>query len=409
MKISERCGEPLVSADAASTPAEAVPLTFRILRTISEVEELRPVWSAWEGHPQSDIDFLLMLLQCREEILNPYVIVVYRGGEPDAMLIGRLERRQVKYRVGYLPIFKVEARGLSFQYGGLRGNPSDENSKEIVLAILRSLKSGEADLATLDHPGTDSYLYKRGLSLPSLLSRDYFPVPQPHHLMRLSGTIDEVFLGLSNSHRAGLRYDIKKIEKKLHGRVKICCFREFAELETAISYVEEVARKTYHRGLGVGFDDSPRTRQMLQFYARNGQLRMYVLFDASTPIAFWIGVVYGGWFYSDHTGFDPQYRGYSPGTYLLSKMIEDFCKESLLGIDFGLGDAQYKQRFGNYSFKEVSLHLCAPSWKGFMLNLFRTGTIIIDTGLKKILERTKLLPKIKKIWRDRLARGNASN
>jgi len=400
--------EPLVSADAASTPTVELGPTIRILRTAAEFEELREAWTAWGGHLHSDIDFLSMLIESREEILNPHIIVVYRDAKPDAMLIGRLERAQINFKVGYLPLFKARARSLTFQYGALRGNPSDENCKEIIRAILRSLKSGEADMALLDHPSTDSFLYKRALSVPSLLSRDYLPAPQPHHKMRLPGTIEEVFLGLSSSHRKDLRAGGRKIEKKLEGRLKICCFREVAELEVAISQVEEVARKTYHRGLGVGFDDSPRTRQMLRFYARNGQLRMYVVYDADTPFAFWIGVVYGGWFYSDHTGYDSHYRDYAPGTFLLTKMIEDFCREGLQGIDFGLGDALYKQRFGNYHFEESPVFLFAPHWKGLTLKIAHSITGVAGRAMKEMLSRTNLLMKVKSWWRGRLAQKGAS-
>jgi hypothetical protein len=408
MRVAQSGVMPESPADAAPALTEELGTTVRILRTISELEELRTVWTAWGGHPHSDIDFLLMLLQSREEILNPHVIVVYRHGKPDAMLVGRLERSRISLKVGYLPLFSARARIFTFQYGALRGNPSDENCKEIILAILRSLKSGEADMAYLNHPRTDSFLYKRALSVPSLLSRDNLPVPQPHHMMRLPGTIEEVFLGLSSSTRMNLRSKGRKFEKKLDGRLKICCFREVAELEAAISQVEEVARKTYQRGLGVGFDDSPRMRQMLQFYARNGRLRMYVLFAAGTPIAFEIGIVYGGWFYGDHTGYDSHYRDHSPGSYLLTKMIEDLCREGLQGIDFGLGDAPYKQHFGNHSFEEATVYLFAPRMKGLLLKALQTVTSATDNALKNMLARTKLLPKVKRLWRDRLAQKSPS-
>jgi hypothetical protein len=399
---AESVVEPVVSVDAASTPTDKQGPRVRILRTISELEELRTVWTAWGGHKDSDIDFLLVLLQSREEILNPHVIVVYRNAKPDAMLIGRLERRQINYKVGYLPLFKARARIITFQYEALRGNPSDENCTEIILAILNSFKSGEADMASLTNLSADSFLYKRALSLPSLLSRDYLPVPQPHHLMRLPGTIEEVYLGLSSKHRKHLRSEGKKLQTKFDGRLKICCFREVAELETAISQVEDIARKTYQRGLGVGLDASPLTRQLFHLYARKGWLRIYVLFAGDTPIVFWSGAVYGGRFYSEATGYDPHYRDYAPGTFLLVKMIEHFCREGLQGIDFGLGDAMYKERFGNHSFEEATVCLFAPRMKGLLLKAMQTVTSATNNASKNMLARTKLLAKIKRLWRDHL-------
>jgi Acetyltransferase (GNAT) domain len=400
----------LEAEDFESMPesAAAAQTQVRTLTTVAELEELRPLWNDWKGHPHSEIDFLRMLIESREEIVRPHVIVVYRGGKPDAMLVGRLERSQIDFEIGYLKFWKAHPLSLAFQYGALRGNPSDENCKEIVLSILKSLKCGDADLATLSYPSIDSCLSKMALSLPGSLSRDSAAVPQAHHRLRLPATLDEVFQGFSNSHRRSVKSHAKQIEKKLNGRLNIRCFRALDELEEGISVLEEVARKTYHRGLGVGFEDTSRSRQMLQFYARRGQLRMYVLFDADKPITFWAGISHDGWFHLEHTGFDPEYRDCSPGTYLFVKMIECFCAEGMQGIDFGLGDAVYKERFGNESFEEAVVEIYAPRPKGIMIKLFRSLETGVSSTVKKALARTDFLTKLKKRWRDQLAKKGAT-
>jgi CelD/BcsL family acetyltransferase involved in cellulose biosynthesis len=399
--------ESLVSLEQTNgAAAQAAPLgaEVRVLRSLTELEELRPVWTEWKGHPHSDIDFFKMLLESREEILRPHVIVVFRGGRPDAMLVGRLERAPVKFEIGYLPFLQLQALRLMFQYEALRGNPSEETCAAIIRAILEALKSGEADLATLSYPATDSQLSKKARSLPGFLSRDSAAIPQAHHRLLLSGTMEELFRGYSNSHRQAVRSHGRKLEKKLGGRMKFRCFREVADLEEGIATVEQVARKTYHRGLGVGFDDSPRSRQVLQFYARRGQLRMYVLSDGDRPITFWVGVVHDNWFHSEHTGFDPEYRDCSPGTYLFVKMIEEFYAEGLEGVDFGLGDAVYKERFGNHLFEEAVVEIYAPRAKGLAIKSCRSLETAVASTVKKVFSRTDFILKLKKSWRERLAR-----
>lgn len=393
---------PTAPAKAAGVESESV----RVLRTEAELEEFRGVWTAWEGHPHSDIDFLRTLIASREEVIGPYVVVVSRGGKPDAILVGRLEHRKVRYRVGYLPIFRTTARSISTPYGPLRGNASNENCAAIVRAILDSLKSGEADVATLDYSDTSGYLYKQAMALPGFLNRDILTVPQPHRWMRLGCTAQEALQRLAHGHKRAIE---KKVQKKLNGPARIHCFREVSELERGISTVEMIARKTYHRGLGVGFDAGPRSRQLMRYHAENGQLRMYVMFDGEAPIAFWAGVVHNGWYYSDHTGFDSQYRECSPGTYLFMKMIESFCQEGLQGIDFGLGDAVYKQRFGNHMFEEARINLFAPRPKGLTIWFFQSLTAGISAVLKKILSRGDLVTRLKRFWRDRLAQRAAES
>jgi CelD/BcsL family acetyltransferase involved in cellulose biosynthesis len=85
--------------------------------------------------------------------------------------------------------------------------------------------------------------------------------------------------------------------------------------------VEEIARKTYQRGLGVGFADTTRMRQRLELAARKGWLRAYLLYLGERPCAFWIGMLYGDTFVSDYTGYDPDLRQFSPGIGLVMRMI----------------------------------------------------------------------------------------
>lgn len=97
-------------------------IEIRIARSPSEVEALREVWIRWGGHRDSDIDFVLTIIESYPEALRPHVISIYRDGQPDAILIGRLERKRIPFKIGYLKVFRPWARCLTFVYGALRGN-----------------------------------------------------------------------------------------------------------------------------------------------------------------------------------------------------------------------------------------------------------------------------------------------
>jgi CelD/BcsL family acetyltransferase involved in cellulose biosynthesis len=106
-------------------------------------------------------------------------------------------------------------------------------------------------------------------------------------------------------------------------------------------------------------------------------------------------------------GYDPDYGKYSPGMYLIMKVIEGFCgasgEKEISGIDFGLGDAQYKQILGNVQWQDASAYIFAPTLRGLGLNALRTPIIAVDRAGRRALERMKLLPKVKKLWRQRAA------
>jgi CelD/BcsL family acetyltransferase involved in cellulose biosynthesis len=180
-------------------------------------------------------------------------------------------------------------------------------------------------------------------------------------------------------------------------------------LDRVIAEAEVIAKKTYQRGLGVGFEDTPAMHGRLNFCAQKGWLRAGVLYIGDRPCAFWIGTVYDGVFVSDFLAFDPEFRDYSLGSYLLIAMIEEFCKEGIKAVDFGFGPGEYKERFGNSELREASVHIFAPNFKGITLNALRTVTVLVENTLKKTLQKTNLLPKIKRLWRERVSQKPAAS
>jgi hypothetical protein len=384
-------------------------VSVRVARSRAEVEEIRDTWSAWPSHRDSDIDFCLDFFWTRPEVVRPHVIVVYRDRRPDAMLVGRLESTRITPKIGYLRLPGIPSRALSFSYEGLLGDPSAENCAEIVRSIMNSLRRREADVASLHQPRADSPIYQKALRMPKFSSRDHLAEPAPHHFMVLPDNIEQVYLGLSSGHRKHLRSEAKRLSTDFQGRVRVVCFREAAELDRAIPDVEAIAKGTYQRGLGVGFEDTPESRHLLHFFAEKDWLRIYVLYlgESETPAAFSIGSVSNGAYCCDFLGYDSRFRKYSAGTFLLTKMLEDFCRDGVKMVDFGGGGGDYKERFGNLRVMEASVYVFAPSIKGLALNAVRTSTGLIDNSIKGILERTALLATIKRFWRLRLAKKAA--
>lgn len=375
---------------------------IRILaaRSAREVENLRDVWTSWQWEPNSDIDFYLQVLSARPEILRPHVLVLYRDGSPVAMLVGRLVQGQVESRLGYARLFRTAARTLTFIQGGRAGDLSRENSRLLIADVMRSLRTGEADLATFRYARTDSPFYDVVAKFPGTFARDRFPQIQPHWKLELPTKAEELYCKFSSKGRKNLRWQAKKLEE-VSGGVKITCFRMPRDLDRMFHDVEAVARKTYHRGLGVGFVDSAEMRERMQLQAEKGWLRAYVLNLGDVPAAFWIGTMCGRKFFSDFLGYDDRWGKFSPGTFLMTKILEQFCAEGVEEVDFGLGDAPYKQRFGNCWWEEASIDIFAPTLKGLRINALRTPAIFTEQVVKKTLEKTQILPRIKRLWRNR--------
>jgi hypothetical protein len=391
-------------AVAPMRATESATVEVRIARSTAEVENLRPEWSAWGGHRDSDIDFFLMIVGSYPEVLRPHVLALYRNGQLDAILIGRLEEKRLAFKVGYISLLQPTARCLTFVYGALRGNASAENSETFVREILACLKKGEADIALLEFIPTDSPLHEKALKVPSFVTRDSQPNRQLHDVLELPDSMDSMFRRMPSNHRTEFRRRIKKLQSHPDGEMRIVCYRETSELERLFIDAEAIAKKTYQRGLGAGFADTPEVRRRLELAASKKWLRANVLYIKDRPVAFWIGMVYGDCFVGEYLGFDPDFRRFAPGMVLMLKGIENMYSqgEAIKTLDFGLGHADYKAVLCTKTWSESAIYIFSPTLSGLALKSMRTTAQIVDRFARKVLVSTALFAGVKKWWRSRL-------
>jgi CelD/BcsL family acetyltransferase involved in cellulose biosynthesis len=270
-------------------------------------------------------------------------------------------------------------------------------------SILDSLRGDEANFALLNKVRADSPLCQFAIESASPLCRDHFPSICLHCSVDLGG-VEDFYQRLPKKTRHNLKWEAKKLLDDHSGQVKVFCFREPAELDRMIKDIEQVAKTTYQRSLGVGFKATPELFGRMVHEAREGRLRAYVLYVNEKPCAFWLGYVCHDILYVDCTGYDSSLRKYSPGKYLLMKVFEDSGREGLSKVDCGYGDEWYKEHFGTSQWSEIITYLFAPTRKGIGLNVLRTAAILTDRTLRWGLRRTALFPWIKRHWRNRLRR-----
>ncbi len=384
----------------AATPDRGIRV--RTLRSFEELEEIRSFWESSPGNRDSDPYFFPLVLRASRDSIRPHVVVVYRDGHPATLLVGRLECGPFeRLRIGYIRI-RPRVKSLYFVYGALRGNASTENCELLVREVCRSLAHGEADLAYLNYLREDSEIYRLAQKIPGTLSRDRVRNSQRHFAATLPRTLEELHKKLSPKVRKNQRWN--KMNRDFPGAVHIKCFCKLEEVPDLAEVAEQVARHSYQRGLGVGFFDTEGERQRLQLKAEKGWLRGFVLYIGDQPAAFWIGDINEGIFGSEYLGFDPAFSKYSPGMYLVVKVIEGFCagSEHIIGVDFATGTAEYKEALSDHVWDENSIGIFAPSFRGIMLNILKTFAVGVDNTIKGFLERTGLLQKIKRAWRRRL-------
>ena len=379
--------------------------SVKVIRSLEEVEAIRDIWNSWQWNPNADIEFYLHVLRTNAKVIRPHVVVLYRDGLPVAMLVGRLMMESIHTRVGYALWFGGRTQILTFIYAGQAGDLSEQNSRALVADVVRALRNGEANRATFRFIATESHFFRALTQYPGFFTRDHFPQKQIHLKMDLPQSAEEIYSRLSSKVRKNLKWQGKKLIEAFDGKVRIECFRRPGELERMFEDVEQVAEKSYHRGLGFGFVDNQEMRERVQLESQKGWFRAYVLYLADHPAAFWIGNVSGRTFHSGFLGYDNVHGRYSPGIFLITKAFEKLCNEGVAEIDFGLGDAEYKRRFGSSSWEEACVDIFAPRLKGLMINALRSPALLTEVLIKRSLNNTQIMARIKKLWRNRAIRS----
>jgi GNAT acetyltransferase-like protein len=374
----------------------------RILKSKPEIEEFRNFWKALPSLPYSDIDFFLTSLKSRTEIA-PYVIVTSLDGVPQNMVVGIIETSVLPVKISHWTLFRAAVRTLVINPGGVLGNSNPASTGALVAALTQVLRGGVVDALRLPQTRKDSEFFKQLQEATPFLCKDGSLEYRLHWQMKMPESVADIHSGFSSEHRKKLRWQNKNLEKNFPGAINIRCFQDAAELETMIRDVETISQKTYQRSLGAAFIDTPATRARVQLEAEKNWLRMYVLYVAGQPTAYWWGLIYNNTFHSNAMGFDPERRRFSPGTYLLTKTLEDLHQKKIEHIDFGAGDFHYKQQFGTENWEETMVYsVFAPRVRPVFLNLTIGAVGKFRFLTRAILKRTRLIDVMKNYWRRKL-------
>lgn len=384
----------------------------KILSTKAEIERLRKFWVSQNRHRDADLDYYLFIVELFPEVIRPHVIVLYRDGQPKAIAAGRLEERPLVARVGYWRIQTRKLRTLTIIHHGMVGDIDADDSKAIVTSIIELLRRGEADLARFETLDVPSQLYACATNIPHFAFSDQFTNPELHYGRALNYGAKSLIDSLSSNTRHNFRRSGKRLLEASPRGIRVELFNEVATVEHLMRDVETVAKKSYQRGLGVGFISSDRTQRRLEFEARKGWLRGYVLYLNDVPAAFWIGSLYKNTFHSDFIGYDPLYAKSSPGMYLVIKVLNELAglpeERKASYVDFGGGEGLWKATLSDTSSYRTSAYIFAPTFAGFFLNFFWSAPSAINRLAKTILGRGDLLMRAKKMLRAKYNQGKSN-
>lgn len=364
------------------------------------MEVLRHIWEKWQSHPNSDYEHYKIVCKLRQEFVTPYVLIVELEEKIACIFIARLERALFSPSIGYLKAIRIPIKSLTVLYQGLLGSPNEDICRQLVEFVKSFLKAGHADIVTFHNLPEHSPLMKDlKLKKVDCSGRSGWSKKRvtwsTHWAVTLGEKPGSLLKKMNSKHRSWIRSRKKKLESSYPGKVSWQWVSKFENIEEIAARLELVAARTYQRGLGGGFVNDEEHRHRYELFARRGQLRMQLVEIEGTVKAFWVGMVYKGVFFSSATGYDPDFRAFELGTLMLITMADELEKEGVFKIDFGLGDAFYKERFGDEKWLETTVHMFAPNLKGVILHTIEGVSVCIDSLLRSLLQKVGILNRVK--------------
>lgn len=378
-------------------------IEVKLLHERQDIERLRPLWTRFNRNPQVDIDFVLLLSKTRAEIERLHILAVYKNAVPLALLVGRLEEISFRPHLGYLKLFPIRLKQVIFVRDGWLGEFDAEITNALLCTIIGNLEAWKADVFCFRNLPLDGNLCANIRVRCGLLQKDYTSESIDHWKSTLPDTFEDFLSRRPRKHRSWLRRNIRVFERDFVGRFQFAIYETQEAAAPFCAAAEVVAQKTYQRGLGAGFIDNDENRKRVALFAQKGWFKGYLLFVDNQPLAFWSGELLNDTMWLTWTGFDPQYEKYEVGTICFLKMVNDLITRRVHDLDYGLGWAHYKERFGDICLRERNIAVYAPTLRGSAVNVISLIENLLNRFGKRLLTSLRLSKELKRVWRSALA------
>lgn len=372
-----------------------------VSRGFEEVASIRPRWESLDGPSiTTDFDYFHAVLDSEPNMHEPLVLTVLGGDEPSAMLICRVEEAALALKLGYRTLYEPRVRSLTVVYRGYLGRVDEETARTLVRELKRILGENDFDTVIFRRLDVEHPLFGAAQGEPGFLARQHHARVALCWERSLPSSFGDFLGSLSKSTRTGIKRYSNKLERDFAGRIEVRRFSEPGDIDAYFQAAEVVASKSYQRGLGVGVRDDESQRRRARLALERGWFRSFVLYLDDEPVAFCGGEAYKGRFTYGIPGYDPALGDYRIGTYVLMKMIEDLCEDGTVDVlDFGFGDAEYKRRFGDRSWREADVHIFAPRARPISINLSRTAILKSNDALAATARSIGVVGRVKQRWR----------
>jgi len=322
-------------------------LLVKIHVSEKELLALKDRWDQLiETHPHKGIwltfDWFYTWWQNKRESFEPYVISV----EKEDTLMAIMPLVKEKSRFWSLPLNRLQFVAGDHPNEILVGNRDIDNCLQACADFLRhhrrdwdqiflrflSLESGTVEkfLALLDGSKIP-YIFETGNASPYILA-------------------DNNWEAYDDSLSTKFKRNIRNIQRKMQklGTSEVVSFNKPEQVKTGLGEIFEIAEKSWQGQIEKAIS-SDRDRVFFSEFAKaaahKNWLDLRVLKLNGIPIAFCYNIVFSDIFFGLKTGYDPEYRNFSPGTILLYETFHDLIEKGVKELNLMGTHSFFKARW----------------------------------------------------------------
>jgi CelD/BcsL family acetyltransferase involved in cellulose biosynthesis len=333
---------------------------------------------------------------------RPYVVVVRDGDGIRGVILGRLERRGIVCRIGYVRLHTPRLLTLAVVHGGIIA--SDEAAAAALCAHLATaVASGTVEQVEVNRIDATSPI-ARGLrhGMRSVATER----SERHWRARMRASGGDRQVPISGKTRYNRRREDRRLEEAFEGRVRLRVVTRVEEVQSFIRAADSITALSYHSAIGVGVTDNATWRAAGESMASRGHWRAYLLEAEGRPVAYVAGAIYLSTFTLEAMAFVPELSSLSAGGVLLWRALNDLVEHGVDVVDFGFGDAQYKQTYGTESHEDVVLRVYGPGVRPRIVRTLDKWCTCAHQCLTWAARSTGVADRVKRTWRRRLATGS---
>ena len=305
-------------------PTAGSNLSLQVAASLETVEALRPIWKQWSHNLDTDLDYYLQNLKNDPTILRPLRNHDLPGRQSAGDAGGTSAKAEVSTVVSSINVRGPKVTMLEIVNGARMGKQSAAIDRLLASHICAATRSKDVDLLCFRRLPLQSELF-RMLQQSRGLLKERVPHVFRYSVVPLTAPLGQRARAFSGKNKRELRRKTRILWRTFPGKARFQCFSQPEELESGLRDAASVDVTTWQHHMGCGLLDARGSFNNLAFCARQGWLRIYVMYVDQSPVAYLIGQHYNQRFYCQHAGYQPGFSRFSVGSLLMAWVLESLA------------------------------------------------------------------------------------